>query len=194
MRARFALLVSGTSVRLREVVLRDKPPQLVEISAKATVPVLQLANGSVIDESLEIMDWALARHDPEDWRSRRDDRLIAESDGPFKEALDRYKYPGRFEGGDWQSARDAGLTFLRQLNERLASSRFLSGASVGLTDVAIFPFVRQFAATDSDWFAAQPLALLHEWLARLVESKSFAIVMHRYQRWCPEDDPVTFPI
>lgn len=194
MRARFALLVSGTSVTLREVLLSDKPPQLVEISAKATVPVLQLADGKVIDESLDIVDWALARNDPENWRSRRDDALISEADGPFKKALDRYKYPGRYESADPESARTAGLTFLKHLDERLETIAYLSGAHIGITDIAIFPFVRQFAATDSRWFAAQPLKRLHDWLTVQVESEAFATVMHRYPRWHPEDVPVTFPI
>lgn len=194
MRARFALLVSNTTVTLREVELRDKPPQLVEISTKATVPVLQLADGTVIDESLDIMDWALARHDPEDWRSRRDDKLIAEADGPFKHALDRYKYPYRYDALDPLTARGAGLAFLKQLNILLESSHYLTGATVGMTDIAIFPFIRQFAATDNDWFASLPLTRLHSWLARHIGSDAFGTVMHRYPRWRAEDEPVAFPI
>ena len=128
------------------------------------------------------------------WSDDRDDALIAEADGPFKLALDRYKYPGRYEDADPVSARTSGLSFLRRLDARLASDPYLSGANVGMTDIAIFPFVRQFAATDSKWFAGQPLTPLQNWLASHVQSEAFATVMHRYPRWCPEDDPVTFPI
>lgn len=194
MRARFALVASGIAVTLREVVLRDKPPQLLAISAKGTVPVLHLANGHIIDESLDIMVWALSRHDPDNWLSRRDDRLIAETDGAFKQLLDRYKYAARFTDADPIAAREAGLAFLTRLNARLRASRYLSGRHCGMTDIAIFPFVRQFAATDNDWFSAQPLALLHDWIARIASSEAFAIVMHRYARWHPEDEPMAFPI
>lgn len=194
MRARFALLESRTVVTLREVDLRNKPSQLVEISAKATVPVLQLADGKVFDESLDVIDWALARHDPGNWQLRRDDMLIAEADGPFKQALDQYKYPHRYDAVDPLSARNAGLAFLRQLNTRLESNHYLSGATIGITDIAIFPFVRQFAATDNEWFAKQPLAHLYDWITRHIRSDAFATVMCRYPRWRPGDEPVTFPI
>jgi glutathione S-transferase len=176
MRARMALLISGTPFDLVEVKLSAKPEALLAASPKATVPVLVLPDGRVIDESLDIMDWALARRDPHDWRSRCDSGLIASNDGPFKHHLDRYKYPQR-HGSDPAAHRDAGLAILAALEPRLAAAPQLSGDSPGFTDIALFPFVRQFAATDAAWFAAQPLPALHTWLAGHLASPLFAVVM-----------------
>jgi len=192
MRARMALLASGTVCELREVKLSAKPAEMVAASAKATVPVLQLADGTVIDESLDIMRWALARNDPEGWLDRADDALIAANDGPFKHHLDRYKYPER-HGSDRDAHRAAGIALLAALEERLDRSAHLGGAERGLTDAAIFPFVRQFAETDRAWFDTQPLPRLHDWLARQLGSALFAAAMVRLDPWKPGDPPVRFP-
>jgi glutathione S-transferase len=178
MRARMALLISGTPFDLVEVKLSAKPEALLAASPKGTVPVLVLPDGRVIEESLDIMDWALARHDPENWLSRRDDRLIAANDGPFKYHLDRYKYPQR-HGSDPMAHRDAGVALLTDLDARLANQPELGGNTPGFTDIAIFPFVRQFAATDATWFAAQPLPGLQRWLAGHLASPLFAAAMAR---------------
>src|SRR3546814_8484443 len=146
-RARLALLVSRQAVELREVVLRDKPAALREASPKATVPVLILSDGQVVDQSLDIMHWALDRSDPESWMTPQDAALIAVNDGPFKHHLDRTKYPERY-GCDPAPHRAAALHLLHALDARLRLSAQLCGATRGLTDMAIFPFVRQFAATD----------------------------------------------
>lgn len=187
-----AVAASVVQVELREVVLRDKPPELMAASEKATVPVLVLPDGTVIDESLDIMRWALGCHDPENWLAADGQNLIAQNDGPFKAALDRYKYPHRYglENGD--PYRLKGLAILDQLDMRLAKSNFLSGETCGITDIAIFPFIRQFAATDQAWFDAQTLPHLHRWLAYHLSSALFASVMLRYPQWKAGDAPTHF--
>ncbi len=191
MRARMAIAVSGLKVELREVILRDKPPELLEASAKATVPVLVLPDG-VIDESLDIMRWALEQNDPEGWLASNDVDLIQQNDGPFKAALDRYKYPHRYGLEDGTEDRNEGLAILSLLDARLHHHPFLTGNARGLCDIAIFPFIRQFAATDQIWFDAQPLPELHRWLSQLLTSDLFASIMHRYPRWQAGDAPTFF--
>jgi glutathione S-transferase len=193
MRARMAIAVSGVSVELREVVLRDKPSELIEASAKATVPVLVLPNGVVIDESLDIMRWALGQNDPDGWLAGDAQDLIVQNDGPFKAALDRYKYPHRYELANGDAHGDEGITILAQLNTRLSETPFLSGEMRGITDLAIFPFIRQFAETDRAWFDTQPLPHLHRWLSKLLSSELFASIMHRYPQWKSGDVATVFP-
>jgi glutathione S-transferase len=192
MRARMAVLISGIAVELREVKLRDKPSQLLEISSKATVPVLVLPTGRVIDESMDIMHWALAQNDPFDWLSGEDKTLIKINDGPFKMALDRYKYPQRFALQDSISDRTKGLEWLAQLDKQLFKSPWLVGQACSLSDIALFPFVRQFAATDEEWFATQTLVNLKDWLNRLTGSDLFNAVMTRYEPWKLGDAPILF--
>ena len=193
MRARMAIAVSRVKVELREVVLRDKPPELIEASAKATVPVLVLPDGKVVDESLDIMRWALGQNDPENWLEHIDDELIAANDGPFKHALDRYKYPHRYDLPDGLAHRDLALTHLAVLNECLKRKPFLGGDQSGFTDIALFPFVRQFAATGRAWFATQPLGAVQRWLDGLVESALFASIMQRYPQWQASENGSLFP-
>lgn len=192
MRARLALLVSGTVCELREVKLSAKPAALTEVSPKATVPVLVLPDGAVIDESLDIMRWSLGRNDPEGWLARDDADLIATNDGRFKHHLDRYKYPGRHHS-DPAEHRSAGLALLLPLEARLARRANLCGATPGLADMAIMPFVRQFAQTDLPWFDAQPFPALHGWLARHLASPLFTAAMVRHTPWQPADGPILFP-
>ena len=200
MRSRLALLASGQRCELREVVLRDKPAELLAVSPKGTVPVLVLPDGTVIDQSLDIMLWALRRNDPAGWLRPGEGTLdgllalVADCDQRFKPALDRYKYPGRYEAEtDAASARDSGARFLLQLEARLANSAFLFGERTALTDAAIAPFVRQFAGVDAAWFAIQPWPRLREWLAAWEASDAFAAVMQRYPAWKSGDVGVTFP-
>ena len=193
MRARMAVAVSGTPVELREVVLRDKPAEMLEASPKGTVPVLVLPGGRVLEESLDIMRWALSQCDPEDWLRHHDQNLVLASDGPFKQALDRYKYPHRYDLPDGIAHRDAALVHLGDLNDRLAAAPYLGGAQLAFTDIALFPFVRQFAATDAEWFAALPLPALQGWLSALVGSDLFVSIMTRYPQWKSGNAPVHFP-
>lgn len=190
-RARLALMSSGTLCELREVKLPAKPAALLAVSPKGTVPVLVLPDGEVIEESLDIMRWALGRHDPDGWLAHDDPALIAANDGPFKRNLDSYKYPEKF-GSDPAVHRAAGLAFLHELDLRLARDGQLGGAAPGLTDMAIMPFVRQFAGVDPAWFAAQALPHLQAWLAAHVKSVLFAAVMISRAPWQPGDPAVSF--
>ena len=176
MRARMALLVSETRCEIREVKLREKPAELIAASAKATVPVLVLPDGRVIDESLDIMRWALRRNDPEGWLEGDDAGLIAANDGPFKHHLDRYKYPDR-HGSDPAEHRARAAAMLGELEVRLASQPWLCGPRRTLVDAAIMPFVRQFAAVDRTWFDAQALPAVQRWLAVQLASPLFAEAM-----------------
>lgn len=192
MRARLALTISGQHCVLREVKISAKPDAMLAASPKGTVPVLVLPDGQVIDESLDIMRWALSASDPEGWLTNEDPALIAYNDGPFKHDLDRYKYPDR-HGSDAIVHRTKGVAFLQELEDRLAKTDHLCGADCGLTDAALMPFVRQFAAVDPAWFEAQPLPHLQKWLAGHVSSALFATVMVRMPPWAPGDEPVIFP-
>lgn len=200
MRARLALAVSGQRCALREIVLRDKPAEMIALSPKASVPVLHLTDGGVLEESLDIMLWALRRNDPAQWLEPQDGTLpemtalIAESDGPFKHHLDRYKYAVRYEEGtDPLHHRAEGMTFLGALNERLARHGQLFGERPALADYALFPFVRQFANTDRAWFDAQRLKAVQAWLAGHLDSTLFQSVMQKWPIWAPGDEEPVFP-
>lgn len=182
MRARLALAISNTRCVLREVKLSAKPAAMLAASPKGTVPVLVLPDSQVIDESLSIMRWALAQQDPESWLAGDDPALIERNDGPFKHDLDRYKYPERF-GVDPLEHRAAGMEFLRELDGRLARTSQLSGPSRSITDAAIMPFVRQFAAVDQRWFSDQPVPHLKAWLADHISSELFKAIMLRMAPW-----------
>lgn len=185
MRARMALFASGVAYEHREVALRAKPPAMLAVSPKGTVPVLVLPSSHVIEESLEIMHWALAQSDPEGWLVPPEETaaLIAENDGDFKRNLDAYKYRARDEITKGSPHREQGLIFLQSLDRRLGRAAHLVGARRTLADVAIFPFVRQFAATDPMWFSRQPLPALHAWLQGHVASDLFAAAMHKHELW-----------
>ena len=205
MRARMAIVVSAQSVELREVVLRNKPPEMVAASPKATVPVLIDIDGAILDESLDIMFWALERNDPQNWLwpeqgdTQQVLELVAEIDGPFKQHLDRYKYSARYgaenngQGVDPAWHREAALTTLRGLDDRLTKSRFMFGQHLTLADVAIAPLIRQFAHTDMRWFAGQPLAKLQHWLEVIIASDLFGAAMRKYAPWQSETKGIVFP-
>lgn len=182
MRARMALLASGTTCEIREVKLREKPAEMIAASPKGTVPVLVLSDGPVIDESLDIMRWALRRNDPERWLEGDDAELIAINDGAFKYHLDRYKYPDRYPSSPVDHRAQA-VTILDELEQRLTQRAYLCGDERRLTDAALMPFVRQFAATDRDWFDAQPLPSLQRWLATMLASPLFAEAMIVRPQW-----------
>lgn len=199
MRARMALLASGTACELREIILRAKPAEMLAVSPKGTVPVLVLPDGTVLEESLEIMLWALERNDPQQWLSpqygSREDmlQLIAKCDGGFKFHLDRYKYPDRYENIEALTHRAAGAEFLLKLNGQIAGHSYLYGHRPALADIAIAPFVRQFAHTDQTWFDAQPWPHLNQWLYTFLESRHFNEAMHKYAPWEPGAPVQLFP-
>ena len=189
MRARLALRASGIAVEHREVKLSAKPAQMLTASPKGTVPVLVVAPDQVIDESLDIMRWALAQSDPQHWlppdepSRKASDKLIAECDGPFKHALDRYKYPSRYPGSNPEEHRQNGAAFINLLDQHLADRPFLLSDSPGISDMAVAPFVRQFAMTDRSWFDAQPFRRAIAWLDRFLESPDFQAIMHKFPLW-----------
>lgn len=197
MRARQAIAQAGIQVVLREVQLRNKPAELLAASAKGTVPVLVLPAGEVIEESLDIMLWALRLNDPDDWLAAWDDAearaLIDYNDGEFKYYLDRYKYADRYPEHDQSHYRLQGEAFLQRLEQRLQQTPYLFGQRFGLLDAAVAPFVRQFAAVDPGWFASAPYPALRRWLDAFTDSALFSSIMHNYQPWQPSDPPTTFP-
>jgi glutathione S-transferase len=192
MRARLALLASGTVCEIREVKLSAKPAEMLGASPKGTVPVLVLPDGQVIDESIEIMRWALGQNDPERWLERDDAALIAANDGPFKHHLDRYKYPERHQTAAKQH-QEAAKAMLDALEARLHDGTYLCGDAPGITDMALFPFIRQFAEVDRAWFDALRLPRVQSWLAKHLASAEFASVMVRLPPWQAGDAPVAFP-
>lgn len=183
MRARLALRYAGVPMRIVEVSLKAKPAEMLALSAKGTVPVLALED-RVIDESLEIMHWALAQHDPEDWRLTADPTaqaqmaaLIAENDQVFKVHLNRYKYAERYPEAPMEHYRAQGEAFLARLDSLLQQRRYLLAAHPSLADMALLPFVRQFAHVDREWFAQTPYRSLQEWLQEQLASELFLAVM-----------------
>ena len=182
-RARLAIAASGVIVNPHEVALRDKPAEMVAISPKATVPVLHFADGRVIDESLDIMRWALELKDPEQWliaaENRESKALIAQNDTSFKRDLDRYKYPARFPDGLASDYRIGCEEFISLLNARLATSAFLMGDKFGFADAAIMPFIRQFAQVDKDWLYQSHYGRVIKWLDICLASKIFNHVMKK---------------
>lgn len=200
MRARLALSISHQVCELREVVLRDKPQEMLMISPKGTVPVLVDLEGSVFDESLDIMLWALNKTDPDAWLQPEQgsmaqmQELITECDGGFKYHLDRYKYAQRYDNTNDQVHRTAGATFLSKLNTQLERTAYLYGARTTLADMAIAPFVRQFANTDRQWFDRQPWLNLQTWLTTFLDSDIFAQVMQKYPQWDSSAAGPLFPM
>jgi glutathione S-transferase len=198
MRARMAILASGLQVELREIVLRDKPAEMVTASPKGTVPVLVLRDGRVIDESLDIMLWALGKRDPDGWlpadAARRGEMLdlIATVDADFKPHLDAYKYAAKGDQAGRFAARGRAGEFLKSLDKRLHDNRYLFGRRLSLGDVAVFPFVRQFALVDKDWFDRAGWLRLAAWLDAFLGNPCFLDVMGKVRRWEPGQAPVVF--
>ncbi|WAR46878.1 glutathione S-transferase [Methylomonas rapida] len=195
MRARLVIAYAGIAVELREVQLKNKPQAMLEASPKGTVPVLVLPSSEVIDESLDIMSWALGLNDPDHWLETQSQAqsLIRRNDGEFKYYLDRYKYADRYPEHPIEYYRTHGELFLAELEQRLERNACLSGPRFGLADAAIAPFIRQFAAVDRDWFASSAYPALRGWLQNFLDSPLLAQAMHTYQPWSKNDEAVLFP-
>ena len=204
-RARLALKSVGITVALREILLRDKPDDFLAVSKSATVPVLELRDGRVIEESLDIMFWALQEGgDPAGWlsswssRKQETQAFLDELDGEFKSDLDRYKYASRYVLGTQSASelaiahRDRGCAFLTRIEERLAKEPFLNDGTPGLEDYAAFPFVRQFRVADIKWFDDQNWPFLQKWLQTFLHSRIFKDVMFKYRPWVPGATPIIF--
>ncbi len=194
MRARLAIAASGCQVELREILLKDKPAPFLAASPKGTVPVV-VTGDQVIEESRDVMQWALSQHDPEGWLDMPDNghALIDACDGPFKQALDHTKYAVRFPDRDENLERAKALTHLQDWNDRLLRTAFLMGPRRTLADMAILPFVRQFANTDRAWFDAQGLTALTKWLDDFLLSDRFNAIMTKYTPWQDGQDRIVFP-
>lgn len=200
MRARLAIAGSGLRVELREVVLKDKPAAMLEASPKGTVPVLVTPEGRVIDESRDVMRWALRQSDPHNWLCSDEpdllwqiEGLIQENDFVFKQHLDRYKYFERHPDHPQSYYREQCEVTLIKLERFLQQHKFLAGERCSLADMAIFPFIRQFAHVDRNWFYAAPYPALQGWLDYHLESPLFIVVMKKYSQWQESDLAITFP-
>jgi len=197
MRARLAIQAAGVQVELREVVLKNKPAELLQVSAKATVPVLVLPDGRVIDESRDIMLWALQQNDPQGWLGESLELLepstvlIDRNDREFKANLDGYKYADRHpESAEFY--RQQGEVFLQQLEKRLQQHDYLLSDQISLADIAIFPFIRQFAHVDKHWFEQAGYNKLLQWLAGFLEAECFKKIMVKYPPWQTGGEGINF--
>jgi len=186
MRARMALRYSRLPLEIHEVSLKAKPSEMLRLSPKGTVPVLVLADGTVIDESLDIIRWALTQNDPDDWlmqgnsqKAQLAETLIEENDGPFKQSLDRYKYSIRFPEQPREVYRAQGESFLARLEALLSDKPYLCRDTCSYADIGIFPFVRQFALADEAWFAQSSYPMLRHWLEGLISSPLFIQIMEK---------------
>ena len=196
MRARMAIHISGQKCELREVLLRDKPPSMLEYSAKGTVPVLILQDGNVIDESLDVIDWALNLNDPDDWQRSKDKEktkeLIKINDGEFKYHLDRYKYSKRYENEDPEFHRKKCLKFIESVNNELNNSKYIFDDNISYADIVLLPFIRQFRIADIDWFDALPYNNLKKWLSGFLDSTLLNSIMKKYDLWKEGDKSIVF--
>ena len=181
MRARMALRYSGVPLTTVEVSLKAKPAEMLALSPKGTVPVLVCADGRVIEQSLDIMRWALAQKDPDNWLGPDSAALIEENDHVFKTHLDRYKYAIRYPEQPMEHYRAQGEQFLQHLEDLLGHAPYLAGDRLSLADVALAPFIRQFAHVDREWFEQAPYPHLRVWLERFLASALFTSVMAKTQ-------------
>ena len=181
MRARMALRYSGVPLTTVEVSLKAKPVEMLALSPKGTVPVLVCADGRVIEQSLDIMRWALAQKDPDNWLGPDSAALIEENDHVFKTHLDRYKYAIRYPEQPMEHYRAQGEQFLQHLEDLLGHAPYLAGDRLSLADVALAPFIRQFAHVDREWFEQAPYPHLRVWLERILTSALFTSVMAKTQ-------------
>jgi glutathione S-transferase len=184
MRARMALHYSHCPVQIHEVSLKAKPAEMLALSSKGTVPVLDLGNGQVIDESLQIMHWTLGQNDPQDWLrhgqvdvQRQMAELISHNDQVFKGHLDRYKYADRHPEWPMEHYRAQGCAFLQQLDERLQHQAYLFGERPSLADAALLPFIRQFRGVDQQWFGQSPYRALEHWVEVFLDTALFKAIM-----------------
>ena len=190
-RARMAIAYASITLEMREVALANKPAAMLAISPKGTVPVLQLSD-RVIDESIEVMRWALSQSDPENWLAvdtqQEQSTLIEENDNEFKGWLDKYKYWGRYPEQSQQDYRIKAENFLSTLELRLQQNSYLLGDNICMADIAIFPFIRQFAFVDKPWFDDADYPLVQRWLNQFLQSKLFEQVMEKHALWQQPDD------
>ena len=186
MRARMALQYADIQFEYREIELRNKPQSMLHLSPKGTVPVLYV-DGLVLDQSLDIMHWALQISDPDGW-NMLDENIakawIEKNDEIFKTLLDQYKYPNRYPQLNQAAVlSDAMELMLEPMEHVLGSSQYLLGNRMTWVDVAIFPFIRQFSMVDQQKFELLPIPRIQKWLRRQIESKLFLSVMDKHPIW-----------
>jgi len=190
-RARMAIAYASITLEMREVALANKPAAMLAISPKGTVPVLQLSD-RVIDESVEVMRWALSQSDPENWLAldsqQEQSTLIEENDNEFKGWLDKYKYWDRYPEQSQQDYRKKAEKFLSNLELRLQHNSYLLGNNICMADIAIFPFIRQFAFVDKPWFDDADYPSVQRWLNQFLQSKLFEQVMVKQALWQQSND------
>ena len=196
MRARMAIHISGQKCELREFLLKDKPPSMLEYSAKGTVPVLILQDGKVIDESLDVIDWALNLNDPDNWQRSKDTKktkeLIKINDGEFKYHLDRYKYSKRYDNEDPEFHRKKCLKFIESVNNELNNSKYIFDDNISYADIVLLPFIRQFRIADIEWFDSLPYDNLKKWLSSFLGSSLLNSIMKKYDLWKEGDKSIVF--
>ena len=198
MRARLAIKYSGIEVELREVDLNNIPAALAKISSDDTVPLILLADGTVIDESWDIVKWAVHNNDPDNWLGENNryeldaEMLVETNDYSFKQDLDHYKYADRYPEFPMQHYRSAAEEFIVELEDKLKEYRYLEADAISISDIAVFPFIRQFAAVDQDWFDNAPYPKVRNWLSSLIESDIFQSIMLKYPLWQEGDEAIVF--
>ena len=197
MRARLALLFAELPVELREIVLKNKPSQMLAISPKGTVPVLQLPEDRVIEESREIMIWALEQNDKQGLLDakliKQANDLLDKNDHEFKHWLDHYKYADRYPEMSQAEYQERGEVFLQSLETLLNKNAYLLGDSISIADIGIMPFVRQFAHVDRDVFYGLPYPKLQRWLQDWLEHPLFKQAMTKFDPWQEGDEVIIFP-
>lgn len=197
MRARMAIYQAGIKCELREVVLKDKPESMLQLSNKGTVPVLLTSDEQVIEQSSEVMFWALKQNDPDNWLNEdasQSQYLIDYNDNEFKHFLDRYKYHVGYPEHSQEYYRENAESFLVLIEKQLAENKGIAllGNKLSFADIAIFPFVRQFAMVDLDWFQASSYESLKKWVATIEQSELFQACMKKYDQWQEDQEPVYF--
>ena len=196
MRARFAIRSSQIIVEVREIKLQEKPSEFLKSSPKGTVPVLITNSGEVLEESLDIINWALNINDPHNWLAKGKleyqeiIKLLDNLENKFKTNLDKYKYPSRFPGVDQYLYRDKNLCFLKKLNSYLENNKSLNCEYLTLLDYAIFPFIRQFRNVDQEWFEKLNFNFLNKWINQIIDSEEFSSIMKKFKKWEPNDVPI----
>lgn len=192
MRARLAIFSAELKHEHREILLKEKPKAFLDLSSKGTVPVLLTENNKLIEESLDIMKWALKKNDPEkllDIKSKNHfSTFISKLDNDFKNNLDNYKYLHK-EDENKLICRNNACEFLQKLDSQLNNQKWLFGETPKIYDLATLPFIRQFANVDSSWFNNQPFKNIHGWLNSFLDSDRFFSIMHKYKKWTPTETP-----
>ena len=195
MRARMVLLHSKIQCEIREIKLSNKPKEMLAISPKGTVPVLILENGDILDESLDVMLWAIEQGNLRNlFNSGKKEilDLIKINDGEFKDAIDRYKYSSLYPEKPMIEYRKMCELFLEKIESYLEKNKFIFGKNISLADLAIFPFIRQFCRVDIDWFNSSLFKKIKEWTLFFEGSENFIDIMRKIKPWTTGDKPTLF--